>query len=92
VTATYTVLLRAEPEGGYTVMVPALPGCTSYGATIGEALAMAEEAIGCHTETLKELGKPVPQEGPNISLPAKALVGTLLVYRVSPSREAAPVG
>lgn len=28
---TYRVLLNEEPEGGFTVTVPALPGCVTYG-------------------------------------------------------------
>jgi predicted RNase H-like HicB family nuclease len=90
---TYTVILRPEPEGGYTVLVPALPGCVSYGATIGEALRMAEEAVTCHVEALKELGKPVPEEGPDITFPAKESGGTMLVYRVSAAPSSrAPAG
>jgi antitoxin HicB len=42
---TYRILLRKEPEGGYTVLVPALPGCITYGKTIEEAIKMAKEAI-----------------------------------------------
>ena len=30
----YRILLRREPEGGYTVTVPMLPGCVTYGETI----------------------------------------------------------
>jgi hypothetical protein len=41
----YRVLLRKEPEGGYTVTVPSLPGCVTHGATLDEALAMAKEAV-----------------------------------------------
>ena len=33
-TVSYRVLLREEPEGGYTVTVPTLPGCITYGETI----------------------------------------------------------
>ena len=87
----YTVLLRAEPDGGYTVLVPTLHGCITYGETISEALSMAEKAIHCHISGLQDVGKPVPQEGEQIALPACELVGTLLVYRVSPAREAAEV-
>ncbi len=43
---SYRILLRKEPEGGYTVMVPSLPGCITYGDTIEEAIKMAKEAIG----------------------------------------------
>ena len=39
------VLLREEPEGGYTVYVPARPGCITYGENITEAMTMAREAI-----------------------------------------------
>jgi antitoxin HicB len=32
----YRVLLRKEPEGGYTVIVPILPGCVTFGETVDE--------------------------------------------------------
>ena len=38
---SYTVLLRPEPEGGYTVTCPALPGLVTYGESLEEARAMA---------------------------------------------------
>ncbi len=41
----YRILLRKEPEGGFTVIVPSLPGCITYGETIEEAINMAKEAI-----------------------------------------------
>lgn len=41
----YTIVLDPdEGEGGYTVTVPALPGCITQGETREEAIAMAEEA------------------------------------------------
>jgi len=42
---TYTVLLQPEPEGGYTVTCPALPGLVTYGETLEEARSMAADAI-----------------------------------------------
>jgi len=42
----YKILLREEPEGGYTVFVPALEGCITYGESEDEAKANAKEAIG----------------------------------------------
>ena len=33
----YNIMLRPEPEGGYTALVPALPGCVTYGRTVDEA-------------------------------------------------------
>jgi predicted RNase H-like HicB family nuclease len=38
------VLVRAESVGGYSVSVPALPGCFSQGETREEALANIREA------------------------------------------------
>jgi len=81
-TVTYTVVLRTEPEGGYTVLVPALPGCFTCGDTIGEALRMAEEAIACHVESLVLQGEPVPAEGPVLSFERANLVEGFL-FQVS---------
>jgi predicted RNase H-like HicB family nuclease len=46
----FTVLLIEEPEGGYSVEVPELPGCFTEGDTIREALANAREAIVCYLD------------------------------------------
>lgn len=58
----YRVLLQKEPEGGYTVTVPALPGCVSYGTTVDEACAMAREAMALYIEHLADLGEEIPSE------------------------------
>lgn len=45
----FTVLLTPDVEsGGYTVTVPALPGCVTDGETIENALHRAEEAIALY--------------------------------------------
>jgi len=59
---TYRVLLNKEPEGGYTVTVPTLPGCITYGENVDEAIAMAKEAIELYIESLVEHNEPVPDE------------------------------
>lgn len=59
---TYRVLLTKEPEGGYTVTVPALPGCVTYGETIDQAMSMAQEAVELYVETLQAEGDPVPDD------------------------------
>ena len=56
------LLLPASQEGGYTVTVPALPGCITEGDTVEEALANAREAIACHLQGLAIDGEPVPEE------------------------------
>lgn len=59
---TYRVLLNKEPEGGYTVTVPILQGCITYGITIEESIENVKEAITLYLESLVADGKPVPSE------------------------------
>lgn len=58
----YRILLRREPEGGYTVTVPSLPGCVTFGDTLEEAIKMAKEAIELYIASLKEHGEEIPTE------------------------------
>ena len=57
---TYSVVLRPEPEGGFTVLVPAFPEIVSYGETESEALAMAKEAIELSLEHRVATGDDIP--------------------------------
>lgn len=59
---SYRILLRPEPEGGYTVIVPSLPGCITYGKTVEEARKMALDAIRAYLESLKKHGEPIPDD------------------------------
>jgi predicted RNase H-like HicB family nuclease len=58
----YNVMLRPEPEGGYTALVPALPGCVTHGRTIEEAHAMAKDAIAVYIASLRKHGDPIPSD------------------------------
>lgn len=58
-TLTFKIMLRPEPEGGYTVIVPTLPGCVTYGATREEASTMAEDAIRAYLESMKKHGEEI---------------------------------
>ena len=59
----YTLLLIPDPEeGGYTVRVPALPGLTTEGDTLEEAIANARDAIALWIRTAEQHGEPIPQE------------------------------
>ena len=63
----YTIVLDPDPEeGGYTVTVPALPGCITEGDSIEEATERAKEAIALRLESLAALGEPIPVEDPPI--------------------------
>ena len=66
----YTIILEPDEDGnGYTVLVPALPGCITQGKTKDDAIARAKEAIEAHIESLQADGEPVPKE----ALPVEVL-------------------
>jgi predicted RNase H-like HicB family nuclease len=46
----YNVIFQKEEEGGYSVWVPALPGCASQGETFEEAVNNIKEAISLYLE------------------------------------------
>jgi predicted RNase H-like HicB family nuclease len=58
----YTVVLEHEPDGGYVVSVPALPGCVTQGDTREEALTNVREAIALYIEDCQAAGEVVPTE------------------------------
>jgi predicted RNase H-like HicB family nuclease len=58
----FNVVLRPEPEGGFTALVPALPGCVTYGRTLAEAREMAKDAICGYIESLRKHREPVPTD------------------------------
>jgi predicted RNase H-like HicB family nuclease len=47
------ILIPAE-EGGYTVYIPALPGCISEGDTREKALANIREALELYLEPVED--------------------------------------
>lgn len=61
-TLQYRLILIPELEGGYTVKVPAIRGCITYGETIEEAIARAKDALEGCLEVLKEEGQPIPRD------------------------------
>jgi predicted RNase H-like HicB family nuclease len=52
---TLKVVLEPSEEGGYTALVPALPGCISEGDTVEEAVRNIREAIELYLEPVDEL-------------------------------------
>ena len=59
---TYTVELKPQEEGGYTITVPALPGCVSEGDTVKESLENIKDAAEGYIKTLVEHQRKVPLE------------------------------
>ncbi len=64
----FKIILEPSEDGGYTVSVPALPGCISEGDTVEEVIANIKEVIELYLE---------PIDSGN--LPAGALVEELEV-------------
>ena len=48
------IMLEPSDEGGYTVFVPALPGCISEGDTKEDALKNIREAIELYLEPVED--------------------------------------
>jgi antitoxin HicB len=61
-TLRYKIMIRKEEDGTYTVIVPSLPGCLTFGRTVEEALAMAKEAIEGFIACMIARGEEVPVE------------------------------
>jgi antitoxin HicB len=58
----FTINLHPQPEGGYTVLVPALPEVVTEGDTREEALANAREAIEAVLEVYRDEGWDIPAD------------------------------
>ncbi|KKT16410.1 MAG: hypothetical protein A2654_00130 [Candidatus Nealsonbacteria bacterium RIFCSPHIGHO2_01_FULL_43_31] len=61
----YNIIFRPEPEGGFTVIVPSLPGCVTYGKNLREAKRMAIDAIGGHIASLRKHKEVIPTDEEN---------------------------
>jgi len=48
------IILEPSEEGGYTAIVPSLPGCISEGDTREEALKNIREAIELYLEPVED--------------------------------------
>ena len=57
---TFSVVLEPQPEGGFTVFVPALPEIVTEGDTEEEALAMAVDAIRLVVADRAARGEEIP--------------------------------
>jgi antitoxin HicB len=57
---TFSITLRPEPEGGFTVRVPALPEIVTYGEDEAGAVAVAKEAIELVLQSRRERGEAIP--------------------------------
>lgn len=74
----FQIVFRPEPEGGFTVLVPSLPGCITFGKDLEHARKMAVEAITLYLQDMIAEGERLPKSDTSyigdieIALPAKA--------------------
>jgi antitoxin HicB len=59
---SFSVVLEPQEDGGFTVLVPALPEVVSEGDTEQEALANAQEAIRAVLEYRRDRGLAIPPD------------------------------
>ena len=61
----YNLIFKPEREGGFTVIVPSLPGCVTYGKNLEEAKEMARDAIKGYLYSLKKHKEAIPSDADN---------------------------
>ena len=59
---SFSIILEPQEEGGFTVLVPALPEVVTEGDSETEALANAEEAIGLALSYRRDNGIAIPSD------------------------------
>lgn len=64
-TLRYNLIFKPEPEGGFTVIAPSLPGCVTYGKNLKEAKKMAQNAISGYLYSLKKHDESIPSDVDN---------------------------
>lgn len=60
----FSVVLHTDGGQGFGVSVPDLPGCTSFGEGLDDALVSAKEAIDFHVEGLLLAKEQLPERAP----------------------------
>jgi len=58
----YTVVFEPVPDGGYNVVVPAIPEIITFGETLEDAKEMAADAIKCYIESALKAKEPIPED------------------------------
>jgi antitoxin HicB len=53
-------VLRGDPEDGYIIEIPDLPGCSTGSTDLAEAFDGIQDAIDVWIETALEMGQEIP--------------------------------
>jgi predicted RNase H-like HicB family nuclease len=60
----YTTVFEPLPEGGFNVLIAAIPEICTFGETLEEAREMARDSIRCYLEWALQTGEPIPSDVP----------------------------
>jgi predicted RNase H-like HicB family nuclease len=86
----YIALIHKAADSDYGVSFPDFPGAITAGATLDEARAMAEEALGFHLDGLIADGEAIPEPSSLEQVMADAAnrdgVAFLVPVRTAPAR------
>lgn len=72
----YRAMFEREEDGGYSVWVPALPGCMSQGDTLDDATANIREAIQCYLQSSLKHGETLPDDSAMVEWQVEVLLNT----------------
>lgn len=75
----YPAIFTPIPEGGFSVLVPDLPGCRTSGSTAFEALDMAEDAVSMWLWDAENNKEEIPQPSDHIASEAPSFVNLIKV-------------
>lgn len=62
----FSIIPTPEPDGGFTVTVPSLPGCVTWGEDVDHAKMMAREAINLYLEDMAKNGEDIPDDNSSL--------------------------
>lgn len=82
----YPAIIAREPEGGFSVSFPDVPGCFSEGDTINEAAVSAEEALRGHLAAMADQGMKVDAPSAIDAIEAEPGAAIVLIPAAPPSR------
>ena len=75
---TYTFVFDPDPDGGFVVTCPALPGLVTHGDSLKDARKMAQDAMAGFLDVIIEDGEEVPESDPPQMVPRFDLLARTL--------------
>lgn len=75
---TFRVIIEPDENNTFHGYVPSLPGCHTWGESIGETKKHLKDAIKCHVQGLLMDNEPIPQDSETMefieTFPAQELI------------------